>query len=154
MLADAELKALFRKQCTAMVSMKSAARLSASIEKVYHIVLPKVLHCRYGPIVKDWKNDNVKSYEKSTLRAPLKVSEASKKKKTKTKTTDRKAPKPLVAPKVTPEIVAESAIPEEDKLSENPAEEKPSENGLPEPQPQLHIDFDNLQPPAKRIKKA
>ncbi|EJK54435.1 hypothetical protein THAOC_25937, partial [Thalassiosira oceanica] len=103
---------------------------------------------------KDWKNDNVKSYEKSTLRAPLKVCEASKKKKAKTKTTDQKAPKPAVAPKVTPEIVAESAIIAEEKLSENPAEEKLSEDGVPETQPQLHIDFDNLEPPAKRIKTA
>ena len=142
MLADAELKALFRKQCTAMVPIESTARLSASIEKVYRIVLPKVLHSRYGQIVKDWSKDNVKSSEKSTLRDPLKASEASKKRKARTET-DKKAPRPPIAPKVTPEIAAECpTLPEDDKLLEN---------SVAQPQSHLHIDFDNL-PPAKRMK--
>ena len=150
MLADADLKAQFQKLCTAMVPIESAAKLSAAIEKVYGIVLTKVLHSRYGQIVKDWRNDNVKSSEKSTLRAPLKVSEASKKKKAKTETTNKKAPRPPAASTVTPEMepVAESTI-ESTML----AEEKLPENSLPQPkpQPQLHIDFDNL-PLAKRIR--
>ena len=151
MLADADLKAQFQKLCTAMVPIESAAKLSAAIEKVYGIVLTKVLHSRYGQIVKDWRNDNVKSSEKSTLRAPLKVSEASKKKKAKTETTDKKAPRPPAASTVTPEMesVAESTI-ESTIESTMPAEEKLPQTSpsQPQPQPQLHIDFDNLPPRA------
>ena len=145
MLADAELKAQFQKQCATMVPIESSARLSASIEKVYCIVLLKVLHSRYGQIVKDWTNDNVKSNQKSAFRTTLKVGEASKKRKAKTETTDTKAPKPPAAPKVTPETEAES--------STLPDKQERLEDGPPQPQPQLHIDFDNLPPPAKKRMK-
>ena len=82
-IGNVTLKTAFRDACKKNINSGGIKTSVATIDKVYNTLIPKVLHSRYGQIIRRWRETNVKSNDKQAFRSKLKAATAATKRKAK-----------------------------------------------------------------------